>query len=196
MRGAQGFARDLPDADGVVADHDALAATAKNDVVALSALLPDGVGQIAVNVHVVVFHGADAEEVVERKRIELGDVENVCSELSGLFARERAGGRVAPRENAIIRLRLEDQELGQRGEKLEGAERFQLLLRGDAVRDIEHVALLLEIVKVLLRPRIQIVMLDQVAAFELGKARDSGEQVVVTDDEDLVDWPLGGIEGG
>jgi len=93
-------------------------------------------------------------------------------------------------------LRLEDQELGQRGEKLEGAESFQLLLRRDAVRDIEHVALLLEIVKVLLRPRIQIVMLDQVAAFELGKARDSGEQVVVTDDEDLVDWPLGGIEGG
>src|SRR5947207_10524413 len=138
MRGAQGFARDLPDADGVVADHDALAATAKNDVIALSALLPDGVGQVAVNVHVVVFHRANAEKVVERKRIELSDIENVSGELGGLFARERAGSCIAPREYAIIRLRLEDQELGQRGEKLEGAEGFQLLLRGDAVRDIEH----------------------------------------------------------
>ena len=152
MRGAQGFARDLPDADGVVADHDALAATAKNDVVALSALLPDGVGQIAVNVHVVVLHGANAEKVVEWKGIELGDIKNVRGELGSLFARERAGGRVAPRENTIVGLGLENQKLGQGGEKLEGAERFQLLLRGDAVRDIEHVALLLEIVKVLLRP--------------------------------------------
>src|SRR5437899_7150709 len=132
MRGTQSLACDLPDADGVVADHDALAAAAKNDVVALGALLPDGVGQIAVNVHVVVLHGANAEEVVERKCIELGDVENVCSELGSLFARERAGGRISPGENAIVGLRLEDQKLGQRGEKPKRAEGFQLLLRGDA----------------------------------------------------------------
>src|SRR5260370_4675587 len=43
MGGAQSFARDLPGAHGVVTDHDAFAAAAKNDVVALSALLPDGV---------------------------------------------------------------------------------------------------------------------------------------------------------
>src|SRR4029077_17988752 len=88
MGGAEGLARDLPGADGVVADHDALAAATENDVVALSALLPDGGGEISVHVHVVVLHGADAEEVVERKRIELGDVENVGGELSGLLARQ------------------------------------------------------------------------------------------------------------
>src|SRR6266852_3437532 len=66
MGGTEGFTGDLPGADGVIADHDALAATAKNDVVALSALLPNGMGEIAVNVHVIVFHGTDAEEVIER----------------------------------------------------------------------------------------------------------------------------------
>src|SRR5437879_2831432 len=43
------------------------AAPAKNDVVALSALLPNNMGEIAVNVHVIVLHGADSQEVVERK---------------------------------------------------------------------------------------------------------------------------------
>ena len=86
MGGAQGFARDLPGADGVVADHDALAAAAKNDVIALSALLPNSVSEIAVNGHVIVFHGTDAEEVIERERIELGDVENVAGELGSLVA--------------------------------------------------------------------------------------------------------------
>src|SRR6266567_210320 len=87
MGGAEGFTRDLPGAHGVVADHDTLATTAENDVVALGALLPDGVSEIAVNVHVVVLHGTDAEEVIKRKRIKLGDIENVSGELSGLLAR-------------------------------------------------------------------------------------------------------------
>ena len=85
MGGAEGFTRDLPGAHGVITDHDVFAITAKNDVVALSALLPDGMLKIAVDVHVIVFHGADAEEVIERERIELGDIENVGGELGGLF---------------------------------------------------------------------------------------------------------------
>ena len=152
--------------------------------------------KVAVNVHVVILHGADAEEIVEWKRIELGDVENVGGELGGLFTRERARSCITPRENAIVRLRLENQKLGQRREKLEGAERFQLLLCGNAVGNIERVALLLVVGKVLLGPRIQVVMLDQVAALELRKARDGGEQIVVADDENLVGRTLGGIEGG
>src|SRR2546430_13919237 len=116
------------------------------------ALFPDGMSEIAVNVHVVILQGAGAEEIVERKRIELGDFKNVGSELGSLLARERAGSRVSPGEDAIVGLRLEDQKLGQSREKLERAEGFQLLLRGDPIRDIEHVALLLKIVKVLLRP--------------------------------------------
>ena len=67
MGGPQGFTGDLPGADGVITDHDALAAPAKNDVVALSALLPNNMGEIAVNIHVIVLHGADSQEVVERK---------------------------------------------------------------------------------------------------------------------------------
>ena len=67
MGGTESFPGDLPGADGVVADHNALAAPAKNDVVALSALLPNNMGEIAVNVHVIVLHGADSQEVVERK---------------------------------------------------------------------------------------------------------------------------------
>src|SRR5712664_2903671 len=87
MRGAESFARDLPGAHGVVTDHDAFAAEAKNDVVALRALLPDGVLKIAVDVHVIVLHGADAEEVVERKRIKLCDIKDVGGELGGLLPR-------------------------------------------------------------------------------------------------------------
>jgi len=86
MCGAKSFARNLPGADGVVTDHDAFASAAKNDVVALSALLPDGMVEVAVDVHVIVFHGADAEKVIERKVVEAGNIKNVGSELGGLIA--------------------------------------------------------------------------------------------------------------
>src|SRR6266403_1900547 len=195
MRGAEGLARDLPGADGVVADHDTLAAATENDVVALGALLPDGVGKIAVDVHVIVLHSADAEEVIERKRIELGNVENVGGELGGLLARQRTGSGIAPLEHAVVGLRLEDEKPGERGEKLKRIERFQLLLRGEAIGDVEHVALPPVVGKVLLSPRIQVVAGDQVAAFELCKVRDGGEEIVVADNEDFVGRTGGGIDG-
>src|SRR4029077_8230501 len=75
VSGTQGFTSDLPGADGIVTDHDALTGAAKNDVVALSALLPNGMVKIAVDVHVVVLHGADAEKVIERKIVEARDIE-------------------------------------------------------------------------------------------------------------------------
>src|SRR5207244_8160230 len=141
------FPGDLPGADGVVADHNALAAPAKNDVAPLSALLPNGMREIAVNVHVIILHGTDSEEVIERKRIELGDVENVGGQLRGLFARQRAGSGIAPCEHAVVGLRLEDEKLGERGEKLKRIEGFQPLLGGDSIRNVEHMALLLVVSK-------------------------------------------------
>jgi len=87
-------------------------------------------GKIAVDVHVIVLHSADAEEVIERKRIELGNVENVGGELRGLLARQGRGAESAL-SSAVIGLRLEDKKPGQRREKLKRAERFELLLGGD-----------------------------------------------------------------
>src|SRR5229473_252382 len=192
---AEGFARDLPGADGVVADHDALAAATKNDVVALGALLPDGMGEIAVHVHVIVLHSADAEKVVERKRIELGNVENVGGELGGLLASQGAGSGVGSFHYAVIGLRLENKKPGQRGEKLKRAEGFEFLLGGDTIGNVERVALLLVVGKVLFRPGIQLVAGDQIAAFELSKVRDGGEQIVVADNEDFVGRTCDGIDG-
>src|SRR5712692_10939205 len=160
MGDAEGFTRDLPGADSVVADHHALAAAAKNDVVPLSALLPDGMGKIAVNVHVIVLHGADAEEVIERKRIELGDGENVRGELGGLLTRQGAGSGIAAAEHAVVGLRLEEEKSGQRGEKLKRIERFQLLFRGDAIGNVEHVALQLIVGKIFFSPSNQVVVGD------------------------------------
>jgi len=85
VSGTERFTGDLPSAHGVVADHDAFAATAKNDVVPLSALFPDSVSEIAVNIHVIVLHGADTEKIVERERVEIRDGENVGGKLRGLF---------------------------------------------------------------------------------------------------------------
>src|SRR5260370_40750941 len=119
MGDAEGFPRDLPGADSVVADHHAPAAAAKNDVVPQSALLPDGMGKIAVNVHVIVLHGADAEEVIERERIELGHGENVRGEPRGLLTRQGAWSGIAAAEHAVVGLRLEEEQSAQRADKMQ-----------------------------------------------------------------------------
>ncbi len=92
-------------------------------------------------------------------------------------------------------MRLEDEKSGQRGEKLKRIEGFQLLLRRDAIGNVEHVALLLVVGKVLLRPCIQVVVGDEVSAFELSKVRDGGEKIIVADHEDFVGRPGSGIDG-
>jgi len=162
-----------------------LRAATENDVVALGALLPDGVGKIAVDVHVIVLHSADAEEVIERKRIELGNVENVGGELRGLLARQGARSGVGSFHHAVIGLRLEDKKPGQRREKLKRAERFELLLGGDTVGNVKRVALLLVVGKVLFCPGIQVIAGDEVAAFEVSEARTVVSKFVVADNEIL-----------
>src|SRR5260370_37053456 len=81
MSVTQRLARDLPGSDGVVAHQDAPARAAENDVVPSRAFFPDGMPEVAVRIHVIVFHGAHAEEVVKRERIKIGDIENIGSQL-------------------------------------------------------------------------------------------------------------------
>ena len=190
MRRAQRLACDLPDAHGVVADHDALARAAQNDVSALGALLPDRVGQVAVDVHIVIFHGADAHEVIQRQVVEVGDFEDVRGQLRGLLARQRPGRGIAVVHHAIVGLRLEDQELRQLRKHLGRADRFELLVRRHIVCHVEHVALLLVIVVFLLRPGLEFIMRDEVASLQAGNLWHGGKQIVIGHQENLVLRPL------
>ena len=67
--------------------------------------------------------------------------------------------------------------------------------RGDAIRNVEHVALLLVVGKVFLRPGIQVVAGNEVAALELREVGHGGEQIVIAHNEDFVGWTGGGIDG-
>jgi hypothetical protein len=99
-------------------------------------------------------------------------------------------------EHAVVGLRFENEKPGQRGDKLKRFESLQLLVRGEAIGNVEHVALLLVIGKVVFGPGDQIIVSDQVAAFELSQIWHGGEQVVVADDEDFVGRAGGRIRGG
>src|SRR5258707_254749 len=79
--------------------------------------------------------------------------------------------------------------------KLKRIEGFQLVLRGEDIRNGGQVGLPPVVGKVLLRPRIQVVVGDQIAAFQLRKMRDGGEEIVVADNEDFVGRTGGGIDG-
>src|SRR6266478_2400242 len=98
-------------------------------------------------------------------------------------------------EHAVVGLRFEDQKTGQRGEKLERIEGFQLLQRRDAIRNVEHAALLLVVGEVFFGPSIQVVAGNKVAAFELRKVGHGGKQIVIAHNEDFVGWAFGGIYG-
>src|ERR1700757_769685 len=91
MGRADGFAGNLPGADGIITDENALAVALENNVAALGPILPDGMRQVTVHVHVVIFHRAHPKKVVEGQVIEARNADGIGSRLFGFRAREWLG---------------------------------------------------------------------------------------------------------
>src|SRR5260370_38254154 len=113
MSVTQRLARDLPGSDGVVAHQDAPARAAENDVVPSRAFFPDGMPEVAVRIHVIVFHGAHAEEVVKRERLKIGDIENIGSPLVCSFKAQRTRRGLALSSAPATAWSLEGQDFGE-----------------------------------------------------------------------------------
>src|SRR6266436_3284055 len=186
MRGAQSLARDLPCPNRVVAHENAFAPALENDVAALRALFPDGVREITVHFHVVVFHRAHAEKIIQRQIVKVRDVENVGSQPQRLVMSERLRRAAALADHAPVGLRFENKKFRKRGKKLKRRKRFQLLFGWNVVGVLEHAALLLRESQVLLRPRNEFVAIDQTARFHSVEARDGGELIVFDKDKNSV----------
>src|SRR5271154_145418 len=181
MSCAKSFARNLPRADRIVAHEDAFAAALENDVAALRALFPNGVGEIAVHVHIVVFHRADAKEIIQRQIVKMRDIDNVRSESQRLMTGEWLRSSRALANNAPVGLRFENEKICQRGQKLEGRERFQFLFGWNAVGVLEHTTLVLRESEILPRPGDEFVVRDETMKFHSIEARD-GDELVVFDE--------------
>ena len=68
---SQGFTRDLPHTDRVVANDNPVSATPNHEVPRLSMAFPNRVFRVSAHVHIVVFHSADPEEEIERQVVEM-----------------------------------------------------------------------------------------------------------------------------
>ncbi|MBE7541699.1 MAG: hypothetical protein HS123_04980 [Solibacteraceae bacterium] len=111
MGQTEGFAGDLPGARGFVENENTAAGAAEDDVALVGAALPDGVADVALDCHVVVFHGADAEEEVDGNVKKISDFEDVGGDLGGLLAGEE-GDRL-PEANAGVGFALEANKTAQ-----------------------------------------------------------------------------------
>jgi hypothetical protein len=100
MGEAEGFACDLPGAGGFIEDENAAAGAAEDDVAFVGAAFPDGVADVALDGHVVVLHGADAEEEVEGDIKEISDFQDIGGDLGGFFAGEE-GDRLSKADAGI-----------------------------------------------------------------------------------------------
>ena len=195
MSGAKSFARNLPRADRIVAHEDAFAAALENDVAALRALFPNGVGEIAVHIHIVVFHRADAEKIIQRQIVKMRDVENVRSEPQRLMMSERLRRARALADDAPVGLRFENKKIRESGQKLKGRKRFQFLLGWNVVGVLEHAALLLRESEILPCPGDEFVVRDEAMRFHSIETRDGGELIVFNEHINFVVRALAVVPG-
>src|SRR6476646_2195472 len=110
MGGAKSFAGNLPGTNRVVAHENAFAPPLQDNIAAFRPFLPNGVRKIAVDVHVVIFHGADTQKIVKRQRIKMRDVENIGSEAKRFMMSEWLRRARALPNDAPVGLRFEDEK--------------------------------------------------------------------------------------
>ena len=195
VRSAKSLARDLPRPDRVVAHENTLAATLQDDVATLRPLFPNGVREIAVHIHIVVFHGADSEKIIERQIVKMCDVENVGSQPKRLMMSERLRRARALANDAPVGLRFENEEIRKSGKQLKGRKGFQLLFGRNVVGVLEHAALLFGKSEILLGPGDKFVVRDEAVRFHAIEARNGGELIVFDEEENLVRGVLAGVTG-
>jgi hypothetical protein len=81
------------------------------DVALMSAPLPNRIADIALHIHIVVFHRADAQEQIERQPIKIRHRDDIFSKPVGLPAIRRTGDRLDPAADPPIRDCLERMNL-------------------------------------------------------------------------------------
>src|SRR5580658_2812917 len=99
-------------------------------------------------------------------------------------------------DDAPIRLRFENEKIGERGQKLEGRERFQLLLGRKIVGALEHPALLMREGEILPGPGGEFVVRNEAMKFHAVQARDGGELVIFNEQKNLVIRALAAVACG